>query len=173
MRETRSDEVLMLAVQAGDPDAYTELFARYRAPIYGYALRLTRQPELAEDVFQDTFLNVHRARAAWSPSLGTFRAWLYRIATNAAHDRARRSQRRPEVLTDDVVLTHLDPQNERIDLERAVAALPDTLREAFMLGVVEGLDHQEVAAALEISPDNARARITRARSRLRELLEAQ
>jgi RNA polymerase sigma-70 factor (ECF subfamily) len=57
-----------------------------------------------------------------------------------------------------------------MDLEQAIGALPENLREAFLLGVVEGFDHREVAGQLEISPDNARARISRARARLRELL---
>jgi RNA polymerase sigma-70 factor (ECF subfamily) len=57
-----------------------------------------------------------------------------------------------------------------MDLEAAIGSLPENLREAFLLGAVEGFDHREVAAQLEISPDNARARISRARARLREIL---
>ncbi len=161
----------MLAVQSGDPNAYHELFARYRAPVYGYLLRLTQKAELADDVFQDTFLKVYRRRAAWSAAQGSFRAWLYRIATNTSHDRARYQRRRPELATEAPPERHHDQTAERLDLEQAIGALPANLRDAFLLGVVEGLDHQEVAAALQISPDNARARMTRARSRLRELLE--
>ena len=58
----------------------------------------------------------------------------------------------------------------RLHLEKVVAELPDALRDAFLLGVVEGFDHHEVAAALEITPDNARARISRARRLLRAAL---
>jgi RNA polymerase sigma-70 factor (ECF subfamily) len=57
-----------------------------------------------------------------------------------------------------------------MDIHAAVAQLPDTLREAFLLGAVQGFDHNEVAQALDITPSNARARISRARAQLREAL---
>lgn len=170
MKDPRSDEDLMELVQAGDASAFAVLFDRHRAPIYGYVLRMVRRPELADEIFQDTFLSVHRARQTWSRAGGTFRAWLYRIATNAVRDRARRAARRPEVLSDDWELSHREWPADRIALERALGELPDNLRDAFVLGAVHGLDHQELAQALSITPDNARARLSRARLRLRELL---
>lgn len=172
MIDPPSDEALMDRVQQGDASAYDALFARHRAPIYGYLLRMARRPEVADELFQETFLSVHRARATWSAHQGTFRSWIYRIATNAARDRARRLARRPEVLEEIEGVAHAGhaAPSDRIDLERALGALPDTLREAFLLGGVHGMDHNEVAAALDISADNARARLSRARTRLRELL---
>lgn len=169
MTDPPSDEALMERVQQGDAAAYDALFARHRAPVYGYVLRLVRRPEVADEVFQETFLSVHRARGTWSSHHGTFRSWLYRIATNAARDRARRVARRPEVLQEIEVVEDVAP-TDRIALERALGALPDNLREAFLLGGVHGMDHNEVAEALDISADNARARLSRARARLRELL---
>lgn len=161
----------MEQVQRGDGAAFTVLFNRYRSSLYAYLVRLSGRQELADEVFQETFLNVHRARATWSANHGSFRTWLFRIATNAARDRARHAARRPEVLSDDWVLTHREYPADRIALERAMADLPVHLREAFLLGAVQGFDHNEIAAALSVTPDNARARLARARSRLRELLE--
>lgn len=161
----------MDAVRDGSEDAYATLFERYRAPLYGFSLRMTRQRETADDVFQETFLRVHRARSTWSHHDGTFRSWLYRIAVNTVRDRARAAARRPEVLGEEWEPAQRGAPDDRIALERALAALPDNLRDAFLLGAVAGLDHNEVAEALGVSPDNARARISRARSRLRELLE--
>lgn len=169
--EPPSDEELMDRVQQGDAQAFEALFQRHRGAIYGYALRMVRHPEAAEDVFQDTFLQVHRARATWSSRDGTFRSWVYRIATNRIRDGARRSARRPEVLGEEpvspVVSDHVD---DRIYLDRLLGQLPEHLREAFLLGAVQGFDHNELAEVLEITPDNARARVSRARSRLRELM---
>lgn len=160
----------MDAVRDGNEAAYLTLFHRHRAPLYGYALRMTRQPEVADDVFQETFLRVHRARGTWSSHEGTFRSWLYRICTNTIRDRARALARRPEVLGD-AWEPHIHPgHTERLTLEAALGKLPDTLRDAFLLTAVQGMDHNEVAEALGISPDNARARVSRARARLRELL---
>ena len=84
-----SDETLMDQVRDGSVVAYTALFDRHRAALYGYALRMAQRPEVAEEVFQDTFLRVFRARATWSSRNASFRSWLYRIATNAVRDRAR------------------------------------------------------------------------------------
>lgn len=159
-------------VQQGSAAAFTALFERHRAPLFGYAHRMVGRPELAEEVFQDTFLAVHRARATWSTHGGSFRSWLYRIATNSVRDRMRSAARRPEVLTEDEpVLPVVEHPDDRVALEAALSQLAEPLREAFLLGVVHGLDHRELAEALDITPDNARARVSRARSRLRELLE--
>lgn len=158
-------------VQQGSAEAFATLFARHRGPLYGYILRMTRRAEVADEVFQETFLSVHRARSTWSSLGGTFRSWLYRIATNAARDGNRKVSRRPEVLGEDHELVGRDVPSDRIALERALGGLPENLRDAFLLGTVHGFDHNEIATALAISPDNARARVSRARARLRELLE--
>jgi RNA polymerase sigma-70 factor (ECF subfamily) len=94
------------------------------------------------------------------------------VAINAARDRFRRSKREPEVVEVESIETSsaLPPELPPTDLEKAINGLPGQLREAFVLGAVLGMDHNEVAGILEITPDNARARISRARVRLRELL---
>lgn len=172
MGATPTDEELMDRVQQGDATAYEALFQRHRAAIYGYALRMVRQPELADDVFQETFLQVHRARATWSSRDGSFRSWVYRIATNRVRDGARRAARRPELLSDqEPAAVSRDHPDDRMLLDHLLGQLPDHLREAFLLGAVHGLDHHELARALNVTPDNARARLSRARARLRELLE--
>lgn len=157
-------------VQAGEKEAFAVLFSRYRVPLYGYIRRMVSRSELADELFQDTFLNVHRARDTWSSAHGSFRSWLYRIATNAIRDRARMQGRRPEVLEEHERARAEDPLG-KVALERALASLPDNLRDAFLLGAIAGFDHNEIALSLSITPDNARARLSRARSHLRERLE--
>lgn len=162
----------MERVQAGDASAFAELFSRYRIPLYGYIRRMVHRGEVADELFQDSFLNVHRFRQSWQREQGSFRAWLFRIATNLIRDRGRSQQRRPEV-SFEVPQTAIAPGDplSKVALERALAGLPENLRDAFLLGALHGLDHNELAMALSIAPDNARARLSRARSRLRELLE--
>ncbi len=157
-------------VQAGDHTAYRLLFDRYQRRIYTYLLRRTRSPQTAADLYQETFLKVHRARHTWQPGR-RFSPWLFGIAANAARDHERWLARRldPEPLQEWSALTEEHP-DERLRIEAAIAALSPPLREAFLLGVVEGLDHRELAEHLGISPANARARVSRARARLRAIL---
>ncbi len=165
-----ADEELMERVQNGDAAAYSALFERHRTRVYGYLLRRNRDPQVAADLFQETFLRVHRSRHTWRPERA-FKPWLFSIATNASRDHARKERRQPtEVELGVGPITH-EHHVSRMNLEAAIAKLPETLREAFLLGVVEGFDHNEVAAQLDISPANARARISRARRHLREQLK--
>lgn len=159
-------------VQNGDKDAFSVLFVRWQTPIWGYLVRRSGDPEGSAELFQDVFLRVWRSAHTWQ-SDQRFRPWLYRVATNVLRDDHRAGRREVETVEIDADRT---PSPERlgviegVDLERAMARLPETLREAFLLGAVHGLDHNEVAAALDITPANARARISRARATLRELL---
>lgn len=169
--DSRSDEELMELVQAGDSVAYKALFERHHARVYSFLVRKTRSRQTAAELYQDTFLRVYRARDSWDPQR-PFKPWLWRIAGNAARDHARRTVRRPvETELEDWDAPKRDQHDARIHLEGAIAALPDTLRDAFLLGVVEGFDHNEVADHLDITPANARARISRARAFLRKRLQ--
>lgn len=172
-----SDEELMVRVQQGDAIAYQRLFERHHGRIYGYMVRRCGDRALAADLFQETFLAVHRARHTWQATR-PFRPWLFGIAVNQLRDHARRNRRTIDVVDTELELDRGGPvvsqhSDARIHLEDAIAGLPDTLRDAFLLGVVEGFDHNEVAQLLEISPDNARARISRARKMLRLALEGE
>lgn len=165
-----TDEELMVRVQQGDEAAYGTLFQRHQRTVYGFLLRKTRDPERASDLFQETWLKVHRGRQTWKRGQ-PFRPWVFGIALNSFRDAGRKDSR--TIDTVDVELQHptrREAHEDRLTLEAAIDKLPDTLRDAFLLGVVHGLDHNEVAEQLTISPDNARARISRARASLRKLL---
>jgi len=163
----------MLQVQSGDPQAFEVLFGRYERRIFGFLVRRTGDREAAAELFQDTFLKMFKARDSWDPSR-PLKPWLFGIAANAAVDLRRRQVRRPIAVSleewDAPTRAHNEHTEARLTLERGLAAMPDTLREAFVLGAVEGFDHNEVAESLSISPANARARISRGRSWLRKFL---
>lgn len=174
------DEELMQLVQAGNQDAFSALFARYQGPVWSFLVRRTGDRELSAELYQEVFLRIWRSAKTFDPK-HAFKPWLYRIAANVARDRFRREQRRVDTVEYDgerggetfwrpeQTAHNLHPLNG-VDVERAIAALPDTLREAFLLGAVQGLDHNEIAEALDITPANARRRISRARAQLRETL---
>jgi len=164
----------MLAVQAGDSTAFEALFGRYERRLYGFLVRRTGDREAAAELFQETFLKVYRARGSWDASRPV-KPWLFGIAANAATDRVRKRHRRPEPVTledwDAPSPAHTGRTDARLTLERGLAEMPDNLREAFVLGAVQGFDHNEVATTLSISPANARARISRGRAWLRKYLQ--
>lgn len=143
---------------------FGELLERYEREIFAYALRLCGDRDEADDLYQDTFLAAFRA---WPPPrTGNERAWLYRIATNRAIDRARR--RRPRVALDDLELAAPGRDDAAmIDLERAIRLLPPGQRAALVLRRVQGLPYAEVARILDCSEVAARARVSEATRTLR------
>ena len=161
----------MLLVQQGDDTAYAELFARHQRSIFGYTKRFIRDEATAQEVFQETWLKVHRARATYREG-ARFKSWLFAIAANTTRDAYRSSQRRIQTVDSPVEARSTQPKPlESLDLQKAIDSLPDTLKEAFVLGAIQGLDHNEIAEALDINPNNARARISRARAHLRDQLK--
>jgi len=167
----QTDEDLMLLVQKGDESAYAELFARHKRSVYGYTRRFIRDEARAQEVFQDTWLKIHRSRGTYREG-ARFKTWLFTIAANTTRDAYRQTQRRIQTVDSPIeARTASEKPTLGLDIHAAISQLPDTLREAFLLGAVQGFDHNEVAEALDISPANARARISRARAQLRQTLE--
>ena len=142
------------------PLTFGQLLERHERELFAYALRLSGQRADAEDLYQDTFLAAFRA---WPPPRrGNERAWLYRIATNRAIDRERRSRRIVANL-DDLALAAPERNDVALaDLAGAIRLLPAGQRAAFVLRKVQGLPYAEVAVALECTEQAARARVSEA-----------
>src|SRR5215831_14884709 len=94
MSESVSDEILMAAYQAGSQDAFRQLFDRHAGSVYGFLVRRLGDTALAEDLYQETFLRLHRARRSYDPSR-PLRAWLFAIVHNLLADTRRTQRRRP------------------------------------------------------------------------------
>jgi RNA polymerase sigma factor (sigma-70 family) len=150
--------------QKGDREAFEALFRQHQTEVYGWILRIVRDPGVAEDLTVETFWRVHRARSRFDPR-APFGAWARRIATNLAIDHLRRE--RPEV-----ALAHDVPQGSRPDpilareLHSRIAAafrgLPVKLRVAATLSLIEERSHREIADALGTSEGAIRVRVFRA-----------
>ncbi len=171
---TPTDEELMHAVQQGDASAYEALFNRHQRSVYGYLRRRVRDEQHASDLFQETWLNVHRGSHTFRADQ-RFKPWLFGIAVNTVRDAYRKQGRRIHTteLTREPGVPPKTRHAERMTLEAAIDTLPGHLKEAFLMGAVQGFNHREVAASLDISPDNARARISRARAHLRKVLDSE
>ena len=152
--ETRDDEVLVRAAQAGDLEAFNLLVQRHERPVFNVALRLLRDVGLAEDATQDTFIRAWQNIRTFQT--GSVRSWLYKIATNRSYDMLRASARRPagsleaEVVEIEPIWTTGGAGDESPDglalrrelsiyLERALTALPEDQRMVVLLVDVQGL----------------------------------
>jgi len=163
----------MIRTREGDAVAYEALFARHQRSVYGFLVRRAGDSERAGELFQETWMKVYRGRGTWREGQ-RFRPWLFGIAINTARDAERRARRRIQTVhIDDAppAVTRSEAHALRMTLEHAIDALPPNLKEAFLLGAVLGFDHRELAEQLEISPANARTRISRARAQLRKTLK--
>jgi RNA polymerase sigma-70 factor (ECF subfamily) len=170
VEDGETDASLVERVRAGDRDAFAALVERYQQPIGSYLWRLTRDRELAADLTQDTFLRAYRSIAA-TPGPILVRPWLYRIATNLAHDEFRR-RRRFGVLLDRALGRQLATSEsvaieERELVQLALERLRPMERAVLLLCVVEQLSYREVAAIVGSSPEAIRKQFTRAKERFR------
>ena len=176
----RADDLeLARRCREGDSAAFETLYRAHSGRLFGLLTRMTGSAHDAEDLLQDVFVHAHRKLASFrgESSLGT---WLYRLAVNQCLDHLRGKQSRmaraTASLDEDEAPEPAAPAPAlpapiaRIDLERAIAQLPEGCRAAFVLHDVEGLDHREVGAALGISEGTSKSQVHKARMKLRVLL---
>jgi RNA polymerase sigma-70 factor, ECF subfamily len=164
---------LLQGFAAGDLDAFESLFRQYQREVYGWVMRIVRDPAVAEDLTVETFWRAHKAHAGFDPEVN-FAPWLRRIATNLALDHLRK--RRPYVELPDDLAAERKPdsvvqQQTRVALRKAFAQLPSRLRVVAQLGLVEDQSYAEIAQALGISAGVARTRMFRAVRVLRKKLQ--
>jgi len=161
-----SDEALMAEFQRGSRDAFEELFARYRDPLYGFFHRRLDSRERAEDLTQETFLAVLRASARYQPR-ALVRTYLYGIAFHLlASERRKLARSAPAAET----TTHDEPE-EVLWVRRALDKLDTNDREILMLREYEQLSYSEIADLLKIPVNTVRSRLFRSRVALKAQLE--
>lgn len=187
MSETTTHEFSVEALRIGDRAEFARLVDAYSAPIYRLGLKMLGNPQDAEDVLQNTFLNAltHLADFEGRSSLST---WLYRIASNEALMLLRRKKNvvnlddfqpedaeetpLPEVFVDWSALPEdeLLSSESKTALDGAVKKLPESLRMVFFLRDIEGLSIRDTAEILNLTETNVKTRLLRARMFLREQL---
>ena len=170
---------LVARAQAGDQTAFRELYRRHAGRVYALCLRLTGDARDADERTQDVFVQLwDKLRSFRGDS--AFSSWLHRLAVNVVLNERRTTGRRerrvmPTEDPDNVVgAQHAAPLHGSglsIDLERAIAELPDGAREVFVLYDIEGYGHGEIAALVGIAEGTSKAQLFRARRLLREKLE--
>lgn len=168
---TPDRDLVEAIVSDGDEIAFRDLYRRYTPRLYLTALRLLGHSEMdAEDAVQETWVRAVRemGKFRWESALGT---WLIAIAGNVARDLLRKVRRRDEreLSPGDEPLTQL-VAGDGIDLERAIALLPEGYRTVLVLHDVEGLTHEEIGEALGIAPGTSKSQLFGARRSMRALL---
>ncbi len=168
-----SDPILVRRLREGDPAAFDVVYANYRPRVYGFLVRMSRRPEVAEELLQETFLRLARHAGRLDPEtrLGV---WLFAVARNLWRSWARWSildGERLALLATRWVGRQPPTPGEVADavetarrLERAIAALTPALREVALLVAVERMELSVVGEILGLSPEAVRQRWSRARS---------
>ena len=169
-----SETELIQRAQEGDPAAIREIYRTYAPRVYAIVKRLAADDGLAEDWAQEAWVRIFRA-------LGSFRGdarsttWLHRIAVNSAlHGRRWRERRvQHEVPMPEQVPARASSEQTllRLRLEKALARLPERMRQVLVLHDVEGYTHEDIADFLGVTPGTSKSQLFKARARMRELLQ--
>ena len=185
-----TDEQLILEYRhTGDRELYAQLVYRYERELFSYLRRYLGNAEMAEDVFQATFLSIHLKCEMFEEGR-RFRPWLYTIATNAAIDARRRNKRHKSVSLDTpreqdnedvgrlmnlLESSDLDPADSAIDAERGrlvrhtLEQLPESMNAVIQLVYYQGMKYREAADILEVPVGTVKSRLHSAISKLTEV----
>ncbi len=183
------DAALMLRVQRGDRDAFTELVGKYQKPIYNFILRTVRDETEAEDLTQTTFVQVWKSAQRYRVN-AKFSTWLYTIARNLCLNEIRRRSRHPADSLDATAPGDDDQPLRQFEdtrlfsppdamlhgeleqkIEEAVAGLPEKQRTAILLCRQDELSYEEIAEVVGCSVSATKSLIHRARETLKEKLK--
>ena len=176
----------MLDVKAGDERSFELLLRKYRTPLVSFLYRMVRDMGLAEDLAQEVFLRVYRARHEYVPS-AKFTTWMFRIATNMALNSLRDNRHRQMNVSIDQTSDHGDDEQQVMELPdrapiieqelvarsrselilRAIRMLPEKQRAAVLLHKYQELDYGEIARILECSESALKSLLFRAYETLR------
>jgi RNA polymerase sigma-70 factor, ECF subfamily len=173
--QLEADQEIITRVLAGHREEFSTLIGRYSDPLYRHALGMTGSPDVAEDILQMSFIKAYQHLAEVR---GRFDAWVFRIVANGCKDWLKNIRRTHlSYDEDDQPSAYSTPEEEldrtelRSDLDRALASLAPSLREAFVMKHVEGRSYEEMADLLGTTVGALKMRVHRAREALQALLE--
>ncbi|MDR1383747.1 MAG: sigma-70 family RNA polymerase sigma factor [Planctomycetaceae bacterium] len=185
------DVRLMLQVREDDATAFEELMIRYQGRVFSILRHITGNHDLAEDLTQDVFLRVFRARKNYTPG-AKFSTWLFTITNNVAINALRSKRRKPEhqfifsgESTDSMATIdnsvpeksalmptrQLDSQEIQETVRMAITTLNDNQRMAVLLNKFEGMNYADIAQVMKLTPQAVKSLLCRARTNLRTVLE--
>ena len=167
-----SDEALISGVAIGDADTINEFLSRFQRRVYGAAVAIARDPQLAQEVSQDTFVRVWRHASTYDPLRGSVVAWVLRITHNVAVDALR--VRRPIAIDPESFGALIDPRSDHAPVGDAVAQVRAALGElpieqarSVLMACMYGYTAQQIADLDAVPLGTAKARIRLGLEKLR------
>jgi RNA polymerase sigma-70 factor (ECF subfamily) len=176
---------ILTRAQAGDPDAFSELYLRHKKRVFSICMRMVHDSSLAEDLTQEAFIQLHRKLATFRGD-SAFTTWLHRMTVNIALMHLRK--RVLPVVSLDHLMTAIPEEHvgrnfgtcdrrqtgvvDRVAIDRAVATLAPGYRDVFLLHDVHGFEHSEIASMQDCTLGNSKSQLHKARRALRYALTA-
>src|SRR5512143_430487 len=172
--DTRTDDLLIAELRAGNPDAFGELYRRYRTPLFAFCIRMVGDRDRAGDLLHEVFLKLYRSAASIREP-GALRIWLFRVARNevlmAFRQRKETVEANGDLVPDDETPeTLLEKREQGEILEHALASLRTAYREILLLREEQGLSYTEIACITGDSESSVKSRLFKARRALASLL---
>jgi RNA polymerase sigma-70 factor, ECF subfamily len=177
-----TDNELAQKSAAGDMVAFEELYRRHFRRVFALSLRMTGNPEEAEDLTQEVFIQLHKKISSFRGD-SAFTTWLHRMTVNQVLMHFRRRKSRPEYTTEEgetpvQIVQGTENSNkmpivDKIILDNAISKLAPGYRSIFVLHDVEGHEHREIAEMLGISEGTSKSQLHKARLKLRQLIKEQ
>lgn len=179
MDNVPEDSALMLRYRDGDVAAFEVLYRRHKDAVFRYLLRLCQHRDTAEDVFQDVWGKIVKARDSYRPT-AKFSTFLYRVAHNCFIDHIRRNKRHtqtaavePDSQPDPADLPEVETERSlaRRRLEVALQELPEEQRDVFLLSEEAGLSLDQIASVTDSNRETAKSRLRYAVNKLRAAID--
>ena len=179
------ENALLRKAAAGDGAAFSSLMEMHERRMYAVALRMCANHEDAQDCLQEAMLRIYRAISSFKGQ-SSFSTWVYRITMNTCLDELRRRKMRRTTSLDGLLDSGWSPaekletpennairSEQRRQIDRAIASLPDDMRSAIVLRDIQGMSYEDIASALDANVGTIKSRISRGRERSREKIAAQ
>ncbi|HTB11767.1 MAG TPA: RNA polymerase sigma factor [Bryobacteraceae bacterium] len=166
----QTDYELLLLMLSGDEEAFTMLYRRRQGPVYRFALQMTGNIVIAEDVTQEVFMALISKTAKYDPARGTLASFLYGIARNMVLRRLEKTAEIEDYAGPEDILDDLTRRETIEGVRRAVLSLPPVYREAIVLCDLQDTSYEDAALVLDCPIGTVRSRLNRGRSMLAQKL---
>ena len=165
-------------VLAGNKQAYTHIINKYKNPLYGTILRMTKNPHDAQDLVQEAFIKVYQQLGKYEAK-GSFSSWLYRVAINHCMDEFRKKRYKiaQVAINEEQVVNPNHPEviflkkEKSRQLERLIATLPEDERMIILLRYVNELSYDEISELIEVPLSTVRNKLHRAKKKMRDTVK--